>query len=112
MAQFAGKHEANALAKQGELLHDDRAPRAEPVDHAEGEVLGRARARGDPDGRHGADPAGVDLLGVLDQLGGGARARAVSTRRWELDELGEPITSTSGVRRASALTAAWRLVVA
>ena len=112
MAQFAGKHEANALAKQGELLHDDRATRAEPVNHAEGEVLGRARARGDPDGRAArTQPGSICSASSISSAAAPAR-RAVSTRRWELDELGEPITSTSGAPRASALTAAWRLVVA
>ena len=39
-------------------------------------------------------------------------ARATSTRRCELDELGAPITSSASQRGAIAFTADWRLVVA
>ena len=40
------------------------------------------------------------------------QSRATSTRRTELDELREPITSIRSQAAAICLTAAWRLVVA
>ena len=58
-------------------------------------------------------PGGVDGRLVLDQVGSATPAsRATSTRRFEFDELRDPITSTRSTSRTSAFTAACRFEVA
>ena len=65
-----------------------------------------------PDDRRPGEPAQLDVLRPVDQVGGRAARSAVSTRRREFDEFAEPATSTTSDSAAIARTASWRFVVA
>ena len=59
----------------------------------------RGRPGGHPDGAGPGQPAQVDVADAVDQVGRAPARCATSTRRTELEELAEPTTRTTSLRR-------------
>ena len=115
LADRLGQHEADILAHDVELGD---------VLVAHARARGRGRA-GPPPARRGREapeetpttrlpvkPLLAHLAALSIRCASVPQSRATSTRRTELEELREPITSTRSQLTAICLTAVWRLVVA
>ena len=111
-AELDGQAERHVFLDEPIRLDVVDATGAEPVADPADELLGSGGARGDPDRGCAFEPRFVDLGLVVDQIGGRPAARAVSTRRFEFDELRDPITSRRSISGSISFTAHWRFEVA
>src|SRR5438477_5632627 len=64
-----GKREIHVLVDPLELAHAARAQHLEPQDHVVHENLGGGSAGGDADGALAADPFGLEIVGVVHEIG-------------------------------------------
>ena len=112
-AQLARQREGDVLLGGGEVAHAREAEAAQMGDRLLHERLRRRRAGGEADRAHAVEPGRIDVARMLDQPRVAVPAlRATSTRRLALLEVGEPITSTRSLCRASSFTAVCRFCVA
>ncbi len=98
-AQLDRQAELDVLLEEAVLLDVGDAARAEPVADALDELLGRGGARGDADDSHVVRRTRPRRSRSRRRSGRTATppARAVSTSRFEFDELREPITSSRSI---------------
>ena len=112
LADRLGEHEAHVLLDDLELRDVRDAALAEVLDQALTSSSGALAPEVMPTVSTPSSQASSTCVSLSIRCDCAPCSRATSTRRFEFDELREPMTSTRSHSGAICLTAAWRFVVA